>query len=109
MPDMETKETDKMLKDFFGEHKQEIADNGFTNRVMRKLPEKADRSWIVWIFTCVGILLSLLLGFYSGTFETLLMYMQHISIYYLLIGIFCFPLVGSAGFYFTQNKAFRVI
>ncbi len=109
MPDMETKETDKMLKNFFGENKQEITDNGFTNRVMRKLPEKTDRSWIVWVFACLGILFSLLLGFYSGSFETILIYIQHISIYYLMLGIICFPFVGSAGLYLAQNKAFRII
>ena len=35
---METNDKDKLLKDFFSEHKLEIADNGFTQRVMRRLP-----------------------------------------------------------------------
>jgi hypothetical protein len=109
MPDMETRETDKMLKDFFCEHKQEIADNGFTNRVMRKLPEKADRIWIVWVFACIGIMVTLLFGIYSGSIQNMAIYMQHISIYYFLAGILCFPLVSWICFYFLQDKDFGLI
>ncbi|HEY5589975.1 MAG TPA: DUF5056 domain-containing protein [Paludibacter sp.] len=103
---METTKTDKMLKDFFSERKQEIADNGFTQRVIRKLPEQTDRGWIVWIFTAIGMAISIYLGINSGLIQNILMYMEHISIYYLLAGIFCFPLVGSIGMYFAHNRNF---
>lgn len=36
-----TEMNDKMLKEFFGTHKQEIADNGFSRRVMRNLPDRS--------------------------------------------------------------------
>ncbi len=99
---MET--TDKLLKDFFSQNKKEIADNGFTRRVMRKLPEQADRSWIVWVFAAIGMAISIYLGIYSGLIEQIMLVFRQVPIYYLLGGIFCFPLVGTAGFYFAQNR-----
>ena len=105
---MET--NDKLLKDFFGEHKQEIADNGFTRRVMRKLPETADRGWIVWVFAAIGMALSIYMGISSGLVEQIMLLFSHVSIYYILAGVFCFPLVGTAGFYLSQSKnSYRVI
>ncbi len=104
---MET--NDKLLKDFFGEQKQEIADNGFTRRVMQKLPEQADRGWIVWIFAAIGMAISIYLGLSSGLMEQILILLQRVSIYYILGGVFCFPLLGTAGFYLSQNKNYRVI
>ena len=99
---MET--NDKLLKDFFSQNKQEIADNGFTRRVMRKLPEQADRSWVVWVFAAIGMALTIYLGINSGLIEQIMLLFNHVSIYYILGGIFCFPLVGTAGFYFAQNR-----
>jgi len=101
---METTNENKMLKDFFGENKLEIPDNGFTQRVIRKLPEQTNRSWIVWLFAAIGMAISLLLGINSGLIQSLLIGMEHIPIYYLLAVVFCFPLVGSIGIYYTQNK-----
>ena len=99
---MET--NDKLLKNFFSQNKQEIADNGFTRRVMRKLPEQADRSWIVWVFAAIGMTISIYLGIYSGLIEQIMLVFRQVPIYYLLGGIFCFPLVGTAGFYFAQDR-----
>lgn len=101
---METTNKDKILKDFFGEQKQEIPDNGFTQRVTRKLPEQTDRSWIVWAFTAIGMAISLYLVISSGLIMTVLMNVEHVQIYYLLAGVFCFPLLSSVAIYYTQNK-----
>jgi hypothetical protein len=106
---METNKTDKLLKDFFSEHKQEIADNGFTQRVMRQLPEHADRGWIVWIFAAIGMAITIYLGITTGLIEQVMLIVKHVPIYYILGGIFCFPLLGTAGFYFTQNKSYGLI
>jgi len=103
---METKDTDKLLKNFFGEHKHEIQDNGFTQRVMRKLPEQADRSWIVWCFALVGMVLSLILGFSSGSIQAAISYLSQMPVYYLIGAVFCFPLVSTAGILITQNRHF---
>ena len=104
---MET--NDKLLKDFFGENKKEIADNGFTHRVMRKLPETADRGWIVWVFAAIGMALSIYMGISSGLVEQIILLFSHVSIYYILGGVFCFPLLGTAGFYLSQSKNYRII
>ena len=32
---------DKLLTSFFAEHRQEIADNGFSRRVLRHLPDRS--------------------------------------------------------------------
>jgi hypothetical protein len=103
---MET--NDKLLKDFFSENKKEIADNGFTKRVMRKLPEQTDKSWIVWIFTALGMAISLYMGITSGFIEHVMMLTKHVSIYYILGGIFCFPLLGTAGYFMNQMKNIRL-
>lgn len=99
---MET--NDKLLKEFFSEHKTEIADNGFSERVVQKLPEQADRSWIVWIFASIGFLLTVLLGVENGVVQEMLHILQQISIYYLLGLVFLFPLIGSVGICLTQGK-----
>jgi len=106
---METNKNDKLLKDFFSEYKQDIADNGFTQRVMRSLPEEAYRGWIVWIFAAIGMALTIYLGVTSGTIEQILLLLKHIPVYYIIGGVFCFPLVGTAGYYFAQNKNYQVI
>lgn len=106
---METNKTDKLLKNFFSEHKQEIVDNGFTQRVMRQLPEQADRGWIVWIFAAIGMAITIYLGITTGLIEQVMLILKHIPIYYILGGIFCSPLLGTAGFYFTKNKSYGLI
>ena len=104
MQDMETIKTDKLLKYFFKEAKQEVPDNGFTQRVMRKLPEQTDRSWIMWLFSAIGLALSLYIGLNSGLLQQVILIFEKVPIYYLLAGVFSFPLVGTAGFYLVQNK-----
>ena len=106
---METTNTDKMLKDFFGEQKQEIIDNGFSKRVIRNLPEQNNRDWIVWVFAIIGLLLTTILAVHTGLIQNIFVAMRDISIYYLLTAVFSFPLVGIIGFYFTQNKRYRII
>jgi hypothetical protein len=106
---METNRTDNLLKDFFSEHKQEVADNGFTQRVMQHLPEQADRSWIVWIFAAIGMAITIYLGINLGLLQRIFLLLQHIPYYYLLIAVFWFPLVGGFGFYLDQNKSYQAI
>jgi hypothetical protein len=101
---METNNNDKMLKDFFSEGKKEIADNGFTQRVMRNLPEQPDKNWIVGVFAVIGMLLTMAFGFYTGSLQLLLAYFHQIPIYYFLAAIFCFPLIGLISLYALQNK-----
>ena len=41
-------DNDKLLRDFFAENKQEIADNGFSRRVMHHLPGRSNRLARIW-------------------------------------------------------------
>ncbi|MEI8271826.1 MAG: DUF5056 domain-containing protein [Paludibacter sp.] len=105
---MET--NDKMLKQFFSEQKQEIADNGFSKRVFRNLPETTDRSWIVWVFAAFGMTIFIYFGLTSGLLEhTISLLFKSVPYYYLLAGITCLPLLGTAGYYLSQNKNYQVI
>lgn len=47
-----TETDDKLLKQFFGEQKQEIEDNGFSRRVMRNLPGRNHRLVQAWGAAC---------------------------------------------------------
>ena len=105
---METN-NDKMLKTFFAENKKEIADFGFSQRVMRKLPEQTDRSWIVWIFTAIGIVLTLLLGFQTGVIPHTFRLLQIVPQGFILIGVLGFSIVAGIAVLVGQSKNYRVI
>lgn len=104
MQDMENDNKDRMLKKLFSSQKQEIRDNGFTRLVMQKLPEKPDRSWIVWVFTSLGLILSLALGLSSGSIQSTLIHLQKIPIYYLITAIFSFPFASSLGLILSRKR-----
>ena len=60
-----TENDDKLLGNFFAEKRQEVADNGFTRRVMRKLPcrdNRLARLWTAGGFTLAAVLFVLLDG-----------------------------------------------
>lgn len=44
------KTDDKLLSNFFAAEKQEIADNGFSRRVMLQVPRKVSRLTQLWAF-----------------------------------------------------------
>lgn len=47
-----TENEDKLLESFFADNRQEVADNGFTRRVMRRLPDRGNRLARVWTTVC---------------------------------------------------------
>ena len=54
-------DNDKLLKDFFAENKREIADNGFSRRVMHHLPDRSNRLarlWTVFVMAVGGVITS---------------------------------------------------
>ena len=63
-----TETDDKLLKQFFGEQKQEIEDNGFSRRVMRNLPGRNHRLVQAWGAACavVCVILFFTLGGLDG-------------------------------------------
>lgn len=68
-----TETDDKLLKQFFGEQKQEIEDNGFSRRVMRNLPGRNHRLVQAWGAACavVCVILFFTLGGLQATISTL--------------------------------------
>lgn len=98
-----------MLKDFFGENKKEIADFGFSQRVMRKLPIQTDRSWIIWLFAGIGIVLTLLLGLYTGLIQYTFLLIQIIPQLFILIGVVGFSVIGGTVVLLGQKKTYRII
>lgn len=50
-----TENDEQMLMRFFDEHRQDIADNGFTERVMRQLPTRTMRLSRWWTAICWAI------------------------------------------------------
>ena len=62
---------DKLLTSFFAEHRQEIADNGFSRRVLRHLPDRSRhlaQIWTAFCFTLDGV--QLILDTLRETFDT---------------------------------------
>ena len=52
-------DNDKLLRDFFAENKQGIADNGFSRRVMHHLPGRSNhlaRIWSAFVMTVAAVL-----------------------------------------------------
>ena len=45
---MKEVDNDKLLRNFFAENRQEIADNGFSRRVMHHLPDRSYRLARLW-------------------------------------------------------------
>lgn len=60
-----TENNDKLLENFFAENRQEVADNGFSRRVMRHLPNRSNRLARLWTaggFTLAAVLFVLMDG-----------------------------------------------
>ena len=60
-----TENNDKLLESFFAGQQQEVADNGFTRRVMHNLPYRSNRLARLWTaggFTLAAVLFVLLDG-----------------------------------------------
>lgn len=66
-------DNDKLLRDFFATEKKEIADKGFTHRVMRQLPNRKNRLAQIWsaFVMLIAIVLFVLLGGIDATLVTL--------------------------------------
>lgn len=52
----------RLLRDFFAENKQEIADNGFSRRVMHHLPDRSNRLARIWSAFVMTVAAALLYG-----------------------------------------------
>jgi hypothetical protein len=73
------KENDKQLERFFAQNKQEISDNGFSDRVTQHLPEKQRTPGLVWIFAVVSTLLVVLTGNYTRIYYVVMAILEQTS------------------------------
>jgi hypothetical protein len=62
-----TDKDDLLLKSYFGEHKQTIKDNGFTEKVMRQIPIKEMQLARIWTSTCTLLAIVLFIIFKGWT------------------------------------------
>ena len=98
------------IKKFLVENKQEIQDDGFSQKVVEQLPAGSRNSIIIGFFAYAGITISLFLAFYTGLIQKLFMAVATIPFYYLLIAVAVFPLLYM-GFLlaFARRSRFRFI
>ena len=101
---MESKD-DKILKDFFGEHKQVIADNGFSDRVMRQLPKNQRRAdWIVTVFTFVGMVITFLLVDIREVIVRIFTSLSGVPFYYIAGAFMLLPLITLAVLFCIEKE-----
>ena len=85
-----TENNDKLLENFFAENRQEVADNGFSRRVMHRLPNRNSRLARLWTaggFTLAAVLFVLMDGLQLREHPTFIMQ--------IIIIQFCPPLGGT--------------
>lgn len=102
---MEKKNDDMLIKDFIQKQKVKIADNDFTEKVMRQLPEKQKNlEWIIVLMAAIGTIISLTLGWSSGIPAITIPLPSEIKLYYLLGSIFVSPFVLWLCFELCRTK-----
>jgi hypothetical protein len=67
-----TKMNDKQLQTFFAGHKQEIADKGFSDKIIRRLPEKQRTPELVWICAVLSTLIVIFTGNYGRVYHVVM-------------------------------------
>lgn len=82
---------DKLIKSFMLAHKQELADNGFSRRVMRNLPQRA--KWLSDILSITCATLCCILFYVFNGFEIL----------YQIIG----EIIASQSYYLISDINFQ--
>ncbi len=101
---MENRE-DNTLKQFFQQNRPEIPDNGFSVRVMRRLPEKKNKTnWIVPVFALIGTFISLFLIDIREVVLRLFELVAGIPFIYLLTGFMVFPMVILVLYFFCERE-----
>lgn len=85
--------TDDVLKTFFQGQKQEVADNGFSQEVLQRLPlRQTYREWLVIPFAIAGGIISFLYAFYFGFFAEIAQVIQNNPEQFLFV-LFVAPVV----------------
>lgn len=100
---------DILLKQFFDQNKQQIADNGFSEKVMQRIPQQQSaRPYIIWqiVCICLGVVLFLTCGgidslcaVWQNMFANIMSYLISIDLSgvspLMLLATICAVLYGS--------------
>lgn len=92
------------IQRFMTENKREITDNGFSERVTRRLPGNRSLDWLVGVFTGLGCLLFFLLAQAYLPKNLGLVFPSEISVYILMGACLAFPMLSYL-VYRVVNKA----
>jgi hypothetical protein len=102
---METDKNDILIRSFLIEKKVEIADNHFTQRVLRRLPERRTHTdWLLVLFAGMGTLLCVVLGWDYQLPQFSITLPGSINYYYILGAVFSFPLLSLLGYGFSKIR-----
>lgn len=89
---MEDKD-EKLVRDFLTKNKNEIADKGFSAKVIEKTPFISNQEWIIGLFSYIGITLALLISVLTGFLEKFIVFFFHLPVIYLTGIMFLIPFV----------------
>jgi len=104
------KENDKQLQQFFAQNKQEISDNGFSDRAIRHLPEKQRTPGLVWIFAVLSTLLVVFTGNYIRIYHVVMAILEQTS-WWILPAVCCSVaavIILAVSTYERKETIFRV-
>ncbi|WP_300724524.1 DUF5056 domain-containing protein [uncultured Bacteroides sp.] len=106
-----TENDDKLLKQFFDENKQEIADFGFSRRVMQRLPNRARR--LIFISNALCIILGSALFFLMEAWKPILSTLgttfgQLMQVDVTSIGLPTFISIYVIAIYFIIRKLYTI-
>lgn len=97
---------DKILKDFLENYKSEIQDDGFSDRVLNRLPKKKAKNtaWIVPVFAMLGFLVSILLIDLKEIASELYYFLLEVPLICFVGGVMIVPIVFLPIFFYRERK-----
>ncbi len=110
--DMETKDKDLLIRNFMLDNLHEIDDNGFSERVFRKLPEtkkQKNHNWIILLTGSLGLLIAFLFGMGTGWFHELITWITNIPVLCFSFAVFCIPIVSTVWYFLFYERNLRII
>lgn len=94
----------QILKDFFSENKKEIADSGFSRKVMYKIPEKKRIQWIVPVFAFIGVVFTFYFIDIQMMILNIYLFICKLPIVYLVGFFFAIPFISLALWFLNEKK-----
>lgn len=101
---------DKQLQHFFAEHKQDVPDKGFSDKTIRRLPERQRTPGLVWIFAIISTLLVILTGHLDRLYSIAIAVIEHAAWWLLPVAGCAIALITIllTAFYERKHAIFRI-